>query len=189
MKMEIISRRLMRRVCSLVTIACLSTFSLLLVGCSGKSSNISLDGQTTSTTSPNDKAPAPSAGGQASVTCKDIFGKIDGDQPGNKGDFPADFPEPPPGSTLCGTVGANIGGHTVYLNTTMSDEEILKYYQDRLGAQGYKLDKIERGSGGDQRLDFERPGTANGWIKVSGDKDPMATKYRDVLRVSYHALK
>jgi hypothetical protein len=118
-----------------------------------------------------------------------VIGKVKGDEPGKKGDVPADFPEPPPGSTLCGTVGANIGGHTVYLNTTISDDEILKYYHDALAAQGYKLDNIDHGSGGDQRLDFERPGISKGWIKVSGDKDPMSIKFKDVLRVDYHSLK
>jgi hypothetical protein len=183
-------RCFMRRVYSLTAIVCLGALSLVLAGCGGQSSsNISSDGQPSSTASPNDKASSSGAGGQTSLTCKDVFGRIKGDEPGRKGDFPADFPEPPPGSTLCGTVGANIGGHTVYLNTTMSDDEILNYYQDRLTALGYKLDKIDHGSGGDQTLNFERPGIGNGWIKVSGDKDPLAIKYKDVLRVSYHTLK
>jgi hypothetical protein len=190
MKSENFSIRFMRRFRLSAAIFCLSILSLLLAGCGGKSSsNISSDGQGSSTSPPNDKAASTSAGSQTSVTCKDVFGRIKGDEPGKKGDFPADFPEPPPGSTLCGTVGADIGGHTVYLNTTMSDDEILKYYRDALGAQGYTLDKISQESGGNQRLDFERPGVANGWVSVNGDKDPMGIKYKDVLRVSFHPLK
>ncbi len=180
----------MKRICSLIVIACLSALSLLLVGCGDKSSsNISSDSQAPSTSSPNDKGSSPGAGGQASVRCQDVFGGIEGDEVGKKGEFPADFPEPPPGSTLCGKVGANIGGHTVYLNTSMSDDEIIKYYRDALTAKGYTLDKIDHGSGGDQSFDYGRPGTSKGFISVTGDKDRLAIKYKDVLRVSYHDLK
>jgi hypothetical protein len=184
------ARCFVRSVCSLTAIACLSALSLLPVGCGGQSSsNITSDGQPGSTTSPNDKAPSAGAAGQTSITCKDVFGRIKGDEPGNKGNFPADFPEPPPGSTLCGTVGANIGGHAVFLNATLSDDEILKYYKDALGALGYTLDKVSQESGGNQRLDFERPGIANGWVSVTGDKDRLGLKYKDVFRVAYNTLK
>jgi hypothetical protein len=132
--------------------------------------------------------PPPAASAAAAtpaIGCHDVFGRLKGDKPGSTAAIPADFPPPPPGSTLC---GESIFGQVVYLNTSMPDDDLIAYYRNALVAKGFAVDPVDHTSGGNQRIDFALGHTANGYVATTGDKDHLAIKYKDVFRVAYHQL-
>ena len=173
---------------TLLAIACLSL--LPVIGCDSNSSTATPSGSSATSSSQaagSDAVNTSQAAKEKSATCEDIFGGLPGDKPGSRGDLPADFPEPPTGSTLC---GSDRFGSTTYVNTAMSDDKVLKHYHAALQAQGYEVDDIGSGLGaGDQGFTFRRPGVVNGSVYTNGDKDPFQIKYKDSFKIGYNLLK
>ena len=69
----------------------------------------------------------------------------------------------------------------VYMNSSMSDDDLIEYYRSRLAAQDWTVDAIDHTSAGGQRFDFGRSGVAGGYVSATGDKDSMARKYQNVF--------
>jgi hypothetical protein len=170
---------------AVVTLLAMSLF----VGCGGHSEQATAtDSPATATTAsavPSSESMTPVTPAAPQVTCANVLGRIKGDKPGSMAPIPADFPAPPPGSTLCGETFM----HEVwYLNTTTADNDLLDYYRKELTAKGYSVDPVSHSSGGDQRIDFQRGHTVTGYVATVGDKDSMSRKFKDVVKIAYHTI-
>jgi hypothetical protein len=158
---------------------------LVLSGCAkteprGESTQSTAAATTTAT------APGPAAAANETPAdgCSKVFGRMAGDKPGSTAPIPAGFPAPPAGSQLCGETFM----HEVwFVNSSMADDALLDYYRKQLTAAGYAVDKVDHTSGGDQRMDFSRAGVT-GYVGTVGDKDSMSRRFKDVVKIAYHAL-
>ncbi|HWK89214.1 MAG TPA: hypothetical protein VNP72_04440 [Longimicrobium sp.] len=151
----------------------LSALVLTLSACGGGDEPAeSTDAAATTAAATAPPAATPAAAPAASAGCDSYgFGTPTEAQlrlkPGNRGTLPADFPEPPAGSQLC---GSNELDTTFFTGGGAGQEAILTHYRNALTAQGYTVDANDAGmEQGDLEMSFRKDGAANG--SVYADKD------------------
>jgi hypothetical protein len=90
------------------------------------------------------------------VTCKSLVGDAKQDA---RLRLPADFPEPPDGVTYCGQYGTR---HRFLNGKALSLDTILRYYQDKLRSQGYRIEQVRTNARGLSSFSFNRGDTQVG---------------------------
>ncbi|HEY0426505.1 MAG TPA: hypothetical protein VGC76_01740 [Pyrinomonadaceae bacterium] len=158
----------------------LLAISLLLMGCQ-QIQSWSTSAAADDSRAFNEAKPMATPNAEQAAVCRSVLSSSDRqNRPNSTGDLPARFPVPGE-SVLCGYNGVRLV--TVYLNPSVKDTGVARFYRERLPAQGFTLQMDNSTSSGGRFMVFGRGASETVQLEIYGASGDA--NFKDVFEIAY----
>jgi hypothetical protein len=158
----------------------LLAISLLFMGCQ-QIQSLTTSAASNASARVNEAEPMPTPDAVHAAVCRNVLSPSERQNRANStGDLPARFPIPGE-SVLCGYNG--VRSVTVYLNPSVKDTGVVRFYRERLPAQGFTLKMDNPSSNGGRFMVFGRGTSETVQIEIYGDSGDA--NFKDVFELAY----
>ena len=154
--------------------------SFLFVGC-GQLQSLSTSAASNDAQTVNEAEPMPTPNAEQAAVCRNVLSPSEREnRPNSMGDLPARFPVPGE-SVLCGYNG--VRSVTVYLNSSLKDTAIIRFYRETLTAQGFALQLNNGTANGGKFMIFGRGASESVQLEIYGTGGDA--NFKDVFEIAY----